>query len=150
MDTPIIAPVEAVDWIYLASASPRRRELLTQIGVSRRLLAVEVDESPLAGESPIELVRRLAIAKARAGSAWLGGGGHPPVLAADDPFAAARVARYQRRPAEELYDLDADPAELNDLASDPGSADVLARLRGTVDAWMAEQGDRGLPEETAP
>ncbi len=83
MDTPIIAPVEAVDWIYLASASPRRRELLTQIGVSHRLLAVEVDESPLAGESPIELVRRLAIAKARAGSAWLGGGGHPPVLAAD-------------------------------------------------------------------
>lgn len=70
--------------------------------------------------------------------------------AADDPFAAARVARYQHRPAEELYDLDADPAELNDLASDPASADVLARLRGTVDAWMAEQGDRGLPEETAP
>lgn len=83
MDTPIIAPVEAVDWIYLASASPRRRELLAQIGVSYRLLAVEVDETPLAGESPMELVRRLAIAKARAGSVRLGGGEHPPVLAAD-------------------------------------------------------------------
>jgi N-sulfoglucosamine sulfohydrolase len=69
--------------------------------------------------------------------------------AADDPFAAARVARYQHRPAEELYDLDADPAELVDLASAPASAAVLDRLRAELDAWMAEQGDRGIPEETA-
>jgi hypothetical protein len=67
--------------------------------------------------------------------------------AGDDPFAAARVSRYQHRPPEELYDLDADPAELDDLASDPASAGVLTRLRGALDAWMAEQGDRGLPEE---
>jgi uncharacterized sulfatase len=69
--------------------------------------------------------------------------------AADDPFAAARVARYQHRPAEELYDLDADPAELVDLARDPAYADVLERLRPALDGWMAEQGDRGIPEETA-
>lgn len=67
--------------------------------------------------------------------------------AGDDPFAAARVSRYQHRPPEELYDLDADPAELDDVASDPASAGVLTRLRAALDAWMAEQGDRGLPEE---
>lgn len=83
MDTPTIAPAETWNWVYLASASPRRRELLAQIGVSYRLLAVEVDETPLERESPTELVRRLALAKARAGSLGLGGAGHPPVLAAD-------------------------------------------------------------------
>ena len=82
----------------------------------------------------------------------LGQGGWQSWVArtADDPFAAARVERYQRRPAEELYDLDADPAELVDLARDPAYTDVLVRLRAGLDAWMAEQGDRGLPEETAP
>lgn len=81
----------------------------------------------------------------------VGQGGWPSWVAhaADDSFAAARVTRYQHRPAEELYDLDADPAELNDVAADPAFADVLQRLRPALDAWMAEQGDRGLPEETA-
>jgi uncharacterized sulfatase len=81
----------------------------------------------------------------------VGQGGWPSWVAraAGDPFAAARVARYQHRPAEELYDLEADPAELNDVATDPASAGVLQRLRPALDAWMAEQGDRGLPEETA-
>jgi uncharacterized sulfatase len=69
--------------------------------------------------------------------------------AVDDPFAAARVERYQHRPAEELYDLDADPAELVDLARDPAYAAELERLRPALDGWMAEQGDRGLPEETS-
>jgi septum formation protein len=53
--------------IYLASQSPRRRELLDQIGVPYRLVHAEVDETPGAGESAEDYVRRMAIAKARAG-----------------------------------------------------------------------------------
>lgn len=50
--------------IILASASPRRRELLRQIGVEFRVIVSEVDESVLAGESPADYVVRLARAKA--------------------------------------------------------------------------------------
>jgi septum formation protein len=54
-------------FVYLASASPRRRELLRQIGVSCRRLPVAVDETPLAGESPHDYVARLALLKAQTG-----------------------------------------------------------------------------------
>ena len=52
--------------LYLASTSPRRREILRSIGVAFEALPVQVDESPLPGESPSELVLRLAKAKAKA------------------------------------------------------------------------------------
>jgi septum formation protein len=53
--------------LYLASQSPRRRQLLEQLGVSYTPLPVEVDETPLPGEDPAACVTRLALAKARAG-----------------------------------------------------------------------------------
>jgi septum formation protein len=59
--------------IVLASASPRRRELLAQIGVPHVVLAVDMDESPLPGESPAALAARLARSKAIAGRARDGG-----------------------------------------------------------------------------
>ena len=52
--------------LILASASPRRRELLTQAGYLFEVEAADVDESPRAGESPSDYVRRLAEEKARA------------------------------------------------------------------------------------
>jgi septum formation protein len=55
------------DLVYLASGSPRRRQLLKQIGVSFQVLKVDVDESVTAGETPLEYVSRLARAKAAAG-----------------------------------------------------------------------------------
>ena len=64
-------------------------------------------------------------------------------LARTDEAAAALVARYHRRPAEELFDLAADPTELRNLAADPAHAAKLAELRGAVDAWMKAQGDDG-------
>ncbi|WP_165075600.1 sulfatase family protein [Paludisphaera rhizosphaerae] len=67
--------------------------------------------------------------------------------AENDPKAAATVARYHHRPAEELYDLRSDPSELHNLAADPAQADRLAELRGKVDAWMKDQGDKGLETE---
>ena len=50
--------------IFLASQSPRRRELLQQIGVHHEVLRVDVDETPLAGESAADYVVRLALEKA--------------------------------------------------------------------------------------
>lgn len=74
--------------LYLASASPRRRELLTQLGLRFERLDAPVDETPLAGEAPFDYVRRLALAKARAGQALLtgqtgSGASDRPVLGAD-------------------------------------------------------------------
>ena len=50
--------------LVLASASPRRRELLEQIGIRFVVQTADVDETPLPGESPEVLVERLAIMKA--------------------------------------------------------------------------------------
>ncbi len=55
--------------LFLASASPRRRELLTQIGVPFTLLPVSIDEAPDAAEAPEAYVQRLAREKALAGLA---------------------------------------------------------------------------------
>jgi septum formation protein len=72
--------------IYLASASPRRRELLAQIGFGCEVLRVEVDETPGPGEAPGDLACRLALAKARAGAA-VAADPSRPVLAADTVVA---------------------------------------------------------------
>jgi len=60
MNTAISLPV------VLASTSPFRKELLQRLGITFTTAAPDVDESPLADETPEALVRRLAEAKARA------------------------------------------------------------------------------------
>lgn len=52
--------------IILASASPRRRELLEQVGISPVIMPADVDETVHEGEKPCDLVRRLSGLKARA------------------------------------------------------------------------------------
>jgi septum formation protein len=52
--------------LYLASASPRRSALLTQIGLDHRIEPVHIDESILEGERPADYVCRLSAAKAHA------------------------------------------------------------------------------------
>lgn len=52
--------------LILASASPRRRELLAQAGYAFAVEAADVDESVIPGEAPGEYVKRLAEEKARA------------------------------------------------------------------------------------
>jgi septum formation protein len=64
------------DGLVLASASPRRRELLARLGVPFAVAAPDVDETPVPGEASLALVRRLAAAKAAAVTG-------PLVLAAD-------------------------------------------------------------------
>jgi septum formation protein len=72
----------------LASASPRRRELLQQIGCRFYVSPEDIDESVVAGESAEAYVSRMALQKARAG--WLRqrdgcsvGNAALPVLGAD-------------------------------------------------------------------
>lgn len=50
----------------LASASPRRRELLEKVGLRPPVLPVDIDEAVAAGERGVDAARRLALAKARA------------------------------------------------------------------------------------
>jgi len=71
------------DFVYLASGSPRRRELLQQIGVSFRVVGMEVDEAVLPDETPSAYVTRLAAAKAVAGWERSRDAHQVPVLAAD-------------------------------------------------------------------
>jgi septum formation protein len=52
--------------LYLASASPRRRELLAQVGLVPEILVQDIDETQLAGEAPETYVTRLARQKAQA------------------------------------------------------------------------------------
>lgn len=52
--------------LVLASTSPYRRDLLARLGLPFEVARPEVDETPLSGESPEALARRLADAKARA------------------------------------------------------------------------------------
>ncbi|MHB8845274.1 MAG: Maf family protein [Nitrospirota bacterium] len=66
--------------IILASNSPRRKELLTQIGLSFVVAPADVDESILQGEQPEAYVSRLALDKARAAAERAGEG---IVIAAD-------------------------------------------------------------------
>ena len=79
--------------IYLASRSPRRRELLAQVGIRFDTIAFrnppredsEIDETPYPGETPVDYVQRVAQAKAQHG--WRIVGWRKlmprPVLAAD-------------------------------------------------------------------
>jgi len=52
--------------VILASASPRRKELLAKLGLTFKIVPAHIDESMLPGEKPLEHVRRLAEEKGRA------------------------------------------------------------------------------------
>lgn len=115
----MIGPLER--GIYLASRSPRRRELLAQIGVRYHLLLfrsrpdspADVDETVLAGEAPDAYVERVARAKAEAGWKLLRLRNLPlaPVLAADTTVALGGTILGK-------------PADRKD------AAEMLARLSG--------------------
>jgi septum formation protein len=84
--------------IYLASASPRRSALLTQIGVAHRVQPVDIDEQHRSGELPRDYVTRLARTKAQ--TLWErlaltdepanGSGEKLPVLGSDTTVAIGR------------------------------------------------------------
>ena len=75
--------------IILASASPRRKELLDQIKVTYTVHPVDLDETPLPDETPLAYVQRLAAEKSAACVAQLKT--ETPVLAADTAVVLGRV-----------------------------------------------------------
>lgn len=89
--------------LYLASGSPRRRELLTQIGVPFMTQIVPIDENALPGEAPAVYVERLARAKAQAGLAALGDVSGAVVLGADT--AVVLDGRILGKPADRMQAL---------------------------------------------
>jgi septum formation protein len=97
--------------LYLASRSPRRRQILAQFGIEFKILATAVPENRDGTETAIEHVRRLALAKARAGKITAGAAQH--VLAAD---------------TEVLLDDEI----LGKPADTPGAVAMLQKLSGRV------------------
>ena len=69
--------------IILASASPRRRELLEQIGVRVLVQEIDIDESHKQGESVMAYVQRLAMEKAQRGFKTISNKNNLPVLGSD-------------------------------------------------------------------
>jgi septum formation protein len=107
------------NFIYLASQSPRRRQLLDQLGVSHQLLLPDDDEDAealeqvLPGEAPVAYVRRVTRLKLDAALRRLARRGLPlaPVLCSDTTVALGRL----------IFGKPADPAE---------AATMLAALGG--------------------
>ncbi len=118
------------DFVYLASASPRRSDLLRQIGVPFQVRPAAVPEALAGGETPEHYVLRLAAAKAAAVWGTLEQGAHEPrpVLAADT--AVVLDGRVLGKPA------DAVAAEA-----------MLAELSGTTHRVLTAV---ALKEEAAP
>ncbi len=80
-----------------------------------------------------------------AGPPWFNGS-YQPALEAKDEFPE-QYAKLQEllhgRPAEELYDLEADPGQLHNLAGEPGHRAQLEEMRRVVKEWRADTGDVG-------
>jgi septum formation protein len=56
----LIKPLSTISYLYLASNSPRRRELFHLFGWDFNVLSIPIDEQPLANENPADYVLRLA------------------------------------------------------------------------------------------
>lgn len=88
--------------ITLASRSPRRQALLQQIGVPFVLADVDVDESMLTDEAPVDYVQRVALEKAQMGRQMKG---EFPVLGADTTVVFNHTALGKPRNAEDAAQM---------------------------------------------
>lgn len=112
--------------LCLASMSPRRRELLAQIGVPHTVVAAHVDESLLPAESPADYVARLARLKA---ATVRERGEALPVLAADTTVVLGGTV--YGKPADRADGL-AMLAALSGMTHEVLTAVVLATARGVA------------------
>ena len=78
---------------------------------------------------------------------WLAESG-PWVQSSINRRAVMLVNRFMRRPAEELYDVLADPYQMRNLIPDLGLSDVRDRLAAALGRWMQSQGDPGASLDT--
>ena len=123
----------AGDRIYLASASPRRRQLLEQLGMRFEVLVAKVDESPRPHEPPIDYVERLARAKAETALGRLGQSA-VLVLAADTAVALDGAILGKPRDREDGLSM---LARLSGRSHHVLSAVALAR-RGKLEVAVSE------------
>lgn len=98
--------------LVLASGSPRRQELLRQLGAEFLVIAPDIDETPQPGEHPESYVARLAVEKSRAGA----------LLVPDDPAGFVLVAADTTVALEE--EILGKPIDPNDAAA------MLRKLSG--------------------
>ncbi len=78
---------------------------------------------------------------------WRAGSG-PSVETPMNARTVDLVARFLRRPPEQLYDVAADPYQLEDLGRNPELENVRSRLASELDRWMRAQGDPGAALDT--
>ncbi len=89
----MVTPIIESKPLHLASSSPRRREILTALGLDFSVGGADLDEARLDGESAEEMVLRLAAAKAQAGSPgdeYAVIGADTAVVLGDDVFGKPR------------------------------------------------------------
>lgn len=151
-------PVTRDPLLVLASASPRRRELLARFGRAFQVRPADVDETPHPGESAVDLVRRLALTKAQAALA-AAPEGHVVVLAADTVVvvddeilgkpadgadAAAMLARLSGRTHRVLTGVAVAHRSNDDAVGPSGPGDATDVVDGTTQADEATDAGGGL------
>jgi septum formation protein len=112
--------------VCLASISPRRRELLTQIGVPHKVMAAHIDETAYPGEIPRDYVMRMARQKALA---VLDRGEALPVLAADTTVVLDEIIYGKPRNRDEGVAM---LQRLSDRTHEVMTAVAVAQSRGVA------------------
>jgi nucleoside triphosphate pyrophosphatase len=112
--------------VCLASISPRRRELLTQIGVPHKVMAAHIDETAYPGEIPRDYVMRMARQKALA---VLDRGEALPVLAADTTVVLDEIIYGKPRNRDEGVAM---LQRLSDRTHEVMTAVAVAESRGVA------------------
>lgn len=142
--------------LVLASASPRRREMLTRLGLYFRLAPAHIDENLLPGESAAQAAQRLAAAKAAAVRV----APNDTVLAADTlvvldheimgkPQDAEEAARMLRKLSGAQHEVLTGYCLLNDSGQKVGLGRSLVTFRDLSDEEIAAYVDTGEPMDKA-
>ena len=144
--------------LILASASPRRRELLEQIGLHYVVQVADIDESPLPHETATALVKRLALEKAQA--VWNLSDKRLPVLGADTlglladellvkPKDFADAQRMLRQMSNQWHDIYTAVALVNQQQQEVRLNHSRVKLRNIADDEILAYWQSGEPQDKA-
>ncbi len=89
--------------VYLASQSPRRKKLLSLIGIDFEVINIDIDESYRDHETPIEYVKTISIEKAKQGK--LQAELNTPILAADTAVVLKNIILGKAECAEDAKNM---------------------------------------------
>lgn len=146
--------------LILASASPRRAQLLGQLGIAFRVLPSDIDESRRAGETPVAYVQRMAAGKARAAQALAGVAADAFVLGADTsvivdddvlgkPADARECAAMLRRLSAREHEVLSGIALARGAALAQRLSRTRVRFRALADAEIEAYWRTGEPRDKA-